>query len=50
MRTDLSSEFCHDDLNSSISQDEQMDRLDLNILAALSREGRLSMAELAARV
>ncbi|MER2534596.1 MAG: Lrp/AsnC ligand binding domain-containing protein [Rhizobiaceae bacterium] len=27
-----------------------MDRLDLNILAALSREGRLSMAELAARV
>jgi Lrp/AsnC family leucine-responsive transcriptional regulator len=31
-------------------QDEQMDRLDLNILAALSREGRLSMAELAARV
>jgi Lrp/AsnC family leucine-responsive transcriptional regulator len=29
---------------------DQLDRIDRNILAALSREGRLSMAELAARV
>lgn len=29
---------------------DQLDRLDRNILAALSRDGRLSMAELAARV
>ena len=29
---------------------EQLDRLDRNILAALAREGRLSMAELAAKV
>jgi Lrp/AsnC family leucine-responsive transcriptional regulator len=29
---------------------DQLDRIDRNILAALSREGRLSMAELATRV
>lgn len=29
---------------------DQLDRIDRNILAALSREGRLSMAELAAQV
>ncbi|MDN2584117.1 Lrp/AsnC ligand binding domain-containing protein [Aquibium sp. ELW1220] len=29
---------------------DQLDRIDRNILAALSREGRLSMAELAVRV
>lgn len=29
---------------------DQLDRIDRNILSALSREGRLSMAELAARV
>ncbi|WP_187971250.1 Lrp/AsnC family transcriptional regulator [Aquibium microcysteis] len=29
---------------------DQLDRIDRNILATLSREGRLSMAELAARV
>lgn len=29
---------------------DQLDRIDRNILAALSRDGRLSMAELAARV
>ena len=30
--------------------EDQLDRIDRNILAALSRDGRLSMAELAAKV
>jgi len=41
---------CHDERTSISTMEDQIDRIDRNILTALLRDGRLSMAELAARV